>query len=89
MDEPEVDHVEIAKRCPQLSSINLYNCGKIMDASIIEIAKGCLQLTSINLIFCGKITDASVIEILKRCLQLRSINLYLAAVKLRIQVLLK
>jgi F-box and leucine-rich repeat protein GRR1 len=52
--------IEIAKGCPQLTSINLSRLLFITDASIIELAKECSQLASIDLHDCWNITDASL-----------------------------
>ena len=60
---------------PRLTTINLFCCQKITDASVIEIAKRCSQLTSIDLRWCKQITDTSIIEIAKGCSQLTSIIL--------------
>ena len=68
--------IEIAKRCPLLTYINLSGRdSKITDKSIIEISKRCPFLTNINIGFCPQITDLSIFSISKRCPLLTNLNI--------------
>jgi len=68
--------IEIAKRCPLLTYINLSGRdSKITDKSIIEISKRCPSLIYINLGYCPQITDLSIFSISKRCPLLTNINI--------------
>ena len=68
--------IEIAKRCPLLTYINLSGRdSKITDKSIIEISKRCTLLNYINLGYCPQITDLSIFSISKRCPLLTNLNI--------------
>ena len=53
--------------CTQLTSLDLWDCKQITDASVIALSKGCPNLTSLDLSECEDITDASVIALSKGC----------------------
>ena len=66
----------VATGCPRLMSLNLCNCQKITDDSLMRVATGCPQLTSLDLSFCEKISDTAVAAVVTGCSRLTSLNLH-------------
>ena len=58
---------KIGEGCPQLQSLNLYNCKEGTDVGITKIGEGCPQLQSLNLAFCSKVTDVGISKIKDGC----------------------
>mmetsp|Transcript_22682 Transcript_22682/g.71030 ORF Transcript_22682/g.71030 Transcript_22682/m.71030 type:complete len:229 (-) Transcript_22682:1549-2235(-) len=57
-----------------LTSINVWGCSNLTDASIKAIAARCPLLKSLDVSFCKKLTDESIKEIAARCSWLESLN---------------
>ena len=55
--------IPAAEYCPALTSLYVYGCDKLTDASIMAIAGHCSALTSLNVSSCHKLTDASITAI--------------------------
>ena len=56
-DIGDEDVIALARNCPYLSEICLYDCGRVTDASITALAKWCVHLIAIDFGNCVNITD--------------------------------
>eukprot|EP00795_Rhopilema_esculentum_P002093 gene2093-17665_t len=59
---------------PKLRELNLTNCLRVSDVSVLRIAQRCNSLTYLNLSYCEHVTDAGV-ELLGTILSLMSVDL--------------
>lgn len=75
MTDADVEWV-VAPDCPNLTSLNLQNCGRITDAAVIALARWCPKLLSLNLRNCSRITSRGIIALTQGCSQLLSLNLH-------------
>ena len=65
----------IADNCPKLTSLNVFWCDKLTDASIPKltdafiaaVADNCHNLTSLNISGCDKLTDAFITAYSNHC----------------------
>lgn len=64
----------IPKPCPQLTTLNLSDCGRLWDGTLMAIADRCNYLLNINIQQCSTITDAALEHIGKSCLCLLEFN---------------
>jgi hypothetical protein len=58
--------IEIARHCASIEELDISDCVKITDKSLIQIANNCTNLHSLN-ITCLKITDVSMSAISQNC----------------------
>ncbi|KAL8162022.1 hypothetical protein V2J09_013511 [Rumex salicifolius] len=65
----------IARCCPSLKVLSLWNVASIGDEGLIEIAKGCNQLEKLDLSNCPMITDNGLAAIAMGCPNLSCLNL--------------
>ena len=66
---------EIANHFPNLTSLNLFGCWMITDASLLELGKNCTKLKKLNIGSCYKITDNGIFSI-SCCKYLEKLNLW-------------
>jgi hypothetical protein len=66
---------KIIDGCPNLQSVELYECRNITDDSIIRLIEMCPHLNSLDLTCCYKTTDLSVVSLAEQCPDLYSLNL--------------
>lgn len=60
--------VVFAQACPNLQSLDLGGCKKLVtDEGLCAIARNCPGLRSINLRFCEQVTDAGVQAVQAAC----------------------
>lgn len=57
----------IARGCPSLRVLSLWNTSAVEDEGLCEIANGCHQLEKLDLCQCPAITDRALITIAKNC----------------------
>ncbi|KAH9760662.1 EIN3-binding F-box protein 1 [Citrus sinensis] len=57
----------IARGCPSLRVLSLWNTSSVGDEGLCEIANGCHQLEKLDLCQCPAITDRALITIAKNC----------------------
>ena len=57
--------LELSHQCPNIVQIDLSNCLRLTNASIIALSKGCPNLS--HFIACHKLTDNSVVALSKGC----------------------
>ena len=74
MTDADLEYV-VAPDCPNLTSLNLQNCGGLTDAAVIALAQGCPKLLSLNLRNCSRITSRGIMALTQGCSQLLSLNL--------------
>lgn len=65
----------VARCCPSLKVLSLWNVPSVGDDGLIEIAKGCPRLEKLDLCQCASITDKALIAIVKGCPDLKAISL--------------
>ena len=65
----------VARGCPSLKSLSLWNIATISDEGIIEIANGCQQLEKLDLCKCPTISDQALIAVAKNCPNLMELSL--------------
>ncbi|GAB2275470.1 Transcription factor COE2 [Dionaea muscipula] len=65
----------IARGCPSLRVLSLWNVSSIGDEGLIEIANGCQQLEKIDLCSCPSVTDKALIAIAKKCRNLADLTI--------------
>ncbi|XP_074276568.1 EIN3-binding F-box protein 1-like [Silene latifolia] len=65
----------IARCCPSLKVLSLWNVSSIEDESLFEIANGCHRLEKLDLSNCPRITDKALTAIARNCPTLNSISL--------------
>ena len=64
----------MANGCPQLQSLNIFNCLNITDEGIRALATGCPQLQSLTISSCVNITDEGIRALANGCPQLQSLD---------------
>ncbi|XP_022851273.1 EIN3-binding F-box protein 1-like, partial [Olea europaea var. sylvestris] len=64
----------IARGCPSLRALSLWNISSIDDEGLFEIANGCHLLEKLDLCQCPTITDKGLIAIAKNCPNLTSVT---------------
>ncbi|CAI9759577.1 unnamed protein product [Fraxinus pennsylvanica] len=64
----------IARGCPSLKTLSLWNISSIDDEGLFEIANGCHLLEKLDLRQCSTITDKSLLAIAKNCPNLSSVT---------------
>lgn len=65
----------IARGCPSLKTLSLWNVSTIGDEGIIDIAKECPFLEKLDLFQCPLISDKSLIAIAQNCPNLTTLNI--------------
>ncbi|KAF8089444.1 hypothetical protein N665_0506s0049 [Sinapis alba] len=65
----------IARSCPSLVSLSLWNLSTITDDGLSEIAQGCSQLEKLDLSCCPTVTDKGLVAIAKSCVNLTELTL--------------
>ena len=75
MTDADLEYV-VAPDCPNLTSLNLQNCGGLTDAAVIALSQGCPRLSFLDLTFCQELTDESVIALAQGCPELATLSLY-------------
>lgn len=65
----------IARGCPSLKALSLWNISSVGDEGLFEIANGCHQLEKLDLCQCPAITDQSLIAIAKNCANLTDLTI--------------
>ncbi|EPS63568.1 ein3-binding f-box protein 3, partial [Genlisea aurea] len=65
----------IARCCPSLRVLSLWNLSSISDEGLCEIAHGCRSLEKLELYHCPLITDRALVDIAAKCPDLTSVTL--------------
>ncbi|XP_021738606.1 EIN3-binding F-box protein 1-like [Chenopodium quinoa] len=65
----------VARCCPSLKSLSLWNVSSIGDEGLIEIANRCHRLEKIDLCNCPSITNKTLLAIAKNCPTLTSLSI--------------
>ncbi|KAL6523918.1 Transcription factor COE2 [Orobanche minor] len=65
----------VARGCPSLKFLSLWNLSSVGDEGLSEIATGCRYLEKLDLCHCPAITDKGLISIAKNCPNLMSVTL--------------
>ncbi|KAJ8557865.1 hypothetical protein K7X08_004631 [Anisodus acutangulus] len=65
----------IARGCPSLRDLSLWNVSSVGDEGLSEIAHGCHLLEKLDLCQCPAITDKSLLDIAKNCPNLTSLTI--------------
>lgn len=65
----------IARGCPSLKSLSLWNVPSVGDEGLLEIAKECHLLEKLELCHCPSISNESLIAIAENCPNLTSLNI--------------
>ncbi|KAG4382620.1 hypothetical protein GLYMA_14G116800v4 [Glycine max] len=65
----------VARGCPSLKALSLWNVATVGDEGLIEIANGCHQLEKLDLCKCPAITDKALVAIAKNCQNLTELSL--------------
>lgn len=65
----------VARCCPSLKVLSLWNVSSIGDEGLLDIANGCPRLEKLDLCQCPSITDKSLIAVAKSCPNLTTISL--------------
>ena len=65
----------IARGCPSLRVLSLWNVSSIADEGLIEIANGCHQLEKLDLCGCPTISDKALVAIAKNCHNLTALTI--------------
>ncbi|KAL2895958.1 EIN3-binding F-box protein 1 [Bienertia sinuspersici] len=65
----------VARCCPSLKTLSLWNVSSIGDEGVVEIASGCHRLEKLDLCNCPSITNKSLLAIAKNCPTLTSISI--------------
>ncbi|KAF3680088.1 putative protein FAR-RED IMPAIRED RESPONSE 1-like isoform X1 [Capsicum annuum] len=65
----------IARGCPSLRDLSLWNVSSIGDEGLSEIAHGCHLLEKLDLCQCPGISDKSLLDIAKNCPNLTSLTI--------------
>lgn len=63
----------IARGCPSLRVLSLWNIPSIGDESLLEIAEGCESLEKLDLCQCPKLSNKGLVAIAKKCPNLTSL----------------
>lgn len=59
--------LHISQTCEGLRALNVMNCFRVSDASLVAIARQCPQLRVLNISFCNRITGKSVRAVAGLC----------------------
>ncbi|KAA8521570.1 hypothetical protein F0562_012243 [Nyssa sinensis] len=65
----------IARGCPSLRALSLWNVSSVGDEGLLEIANGCHLLEKLDLCQCPAISDKAVLAIAKNCPNLTSLTI--------------
>lgn len=65
----------IARGCPFLKALSLWNVTSVGDEGLLEIAKGCPLLEKLDLCQCPSISNQGLIAIAKSCPNLTALNI--------------
>ncbi|KAJ8538398.1 hypothetical protein K7X08_014938 [Anisodus acutangulus] len=65
----------IARGCPSLRALSLWNVSSVSDEGLCEIAQGCHLLEKLDLCQCPAITDKSLLAIAKSCPNLTTLTI--------------
>lgn len=65
----------IARGCPSLRALSLWNVSSVSDEGLSEIAQGCHLLEKLDLCQCPAISDKSLLAIAKNCPNLTSLTI--------------
>lgn len=71
----DVGFSAIARGCPSLKTLSLWNVPSVGDEGLIEIAKECHLLEKLDLCQCPSISNRGVIAIAERCPNLTSLTI--------------
>mmetsp|Transcript_9409 Transcript_9409/g.9211 ORF Transcript_9409/g.9211 Transcript_9409/m.9211 type:complete len:114 (-) Transcript_9409:13-354(-) len=58
--------VKLLQKCPNLHTLELYDCHDITDTSIVKIAECCPTIHTLDLRGCWKITDSSIVMLVEK-----------------------
>jgi len=64
----------IARGCPSLAVLSIWNVPHVTDAGLSEIADGCPLLEKLDLVQCPLISDKGLIAVARKCPNLTSLN---------------
>ncbi|XP_044471784.1 EIN3-binding F-box protein 1-like [Mangifera indica] len=65
----------IARGCPSLKVLSLWNVSSVGDEGLVEIASGCHQLERLDLCQCPSITNKALIAVAKNCPSLTDLTI--------------
>lgn len=65
----------VARCCPSLKSVSLWNVSSVGDEGLVEIANGCHRLEKLDLCNCPSITNKALLAIAKNCPTLTSLSI--------------
>lgn len=65
----------IARGCPSLKALSLWNLPSVSDEGLFEIATGCNMLEKLDLCGCPAISDKGLLELAKNCPNLTDITI--------------
>jgi EIN3-binding F-box protein len=65
----------IARGCPSLRVLSLWNLSSVGDEGLCEIANGCHQLEKLELCQCSEITDKALLAVAKHCPNLTDLTI--------------
>ncbi|MCL7028910.1 hypothetical protein MKW94_028167 [Papaver nudicaule] len=65
----------IARGCPSLRVLSVWNVSTVGDAGLIEIANGCRMLETLDLSECPSVSDKALVAIAENCSNLSSLSL--------------
>ncbi|CAA2986300.1 EIN3-binding F-box protein 1-like [Olea europaea var. sylvestris] len=65
----------IARGCPSLRELSIWNLSSIGDEGLLEIANGCHLLEKLDLCHCSAVTDKGLLAIAKNCPNLVSVTI--------------
>ncbi|XP_031487887.1 EIN3-binding F-box protein 1-like [Nymphaea colorata] len=71
----DVGLTAIARGCPGIKVLSIWNVSAITDKSLCEISEGCHQLEKLDISHCPGITDKGLLAIAERCRNLSSLTL--------------
>lgn len=65
----------IARGCPSLRVLSLWNVSSVGDEGLLEIANGCNLLEKLDLCQCPAISDKALVAVAKKCPKLASLTI--------------
>ncbi|KAF8035868.1 hypothetical protein BT93_C1788 [Corymbia citriodora subsp. variegata] len=65
----------VARGCPSLKVLSIWNVSSVGDEGLIEIANGCRQLEKLELRHCNAVSDKALISLAKNCPHLTDISI--------------
>ncbi|KAF7849083.1 hypothetical protein BT93_L1264 [Corymbia citriodora subsp. variegata] len=65
----------IARGCPSLKALSLWNLPSVGDEGLLEVANGCHQLEKLDLCQCPNITDKFLVTVARNCPNLTDISI--------------